>query len=195
MRRATVRARIIRALLVCALALATACTSNPSSVGAANPGASLIPSVKSKGATGTATAPTVVRRHFKNPQLFPTYTPSSAIPPQPPGTVRAPLQASMGSLCVQPGETQTITIKTRDNYFLAWAVFWPDQKAHQEWGAWQTTQMNKTTDPGGVHHASFVIPPNAPTGRARTDIAVSGAYHHQSEQASMFVFWEIELKC
>jgi hypothetical protein len=143
------------------------------------------------GATGSPTGAPLKPYATGSPtsSIYPSATPT--LPDHADGTLKAPLEIQIGHECVQPGGTQTITIRSTPLYQVSWATMYPDGSAHEEWKGWEISR----TGPDGMYTHAFVIPPQAPLGRIRNDVAALGETNGKRYSAFGFRFWRLASTC
>lgn len=120
-----------------------------------------------------------------------TPSPNDSYPDHAPGTRQAPLSIELATGCVRPGGSQTITIRSKPKLQLAWATLYSDGSGHQEYGGWGTAIM----PPSGLYTKTWVLPPNAPVGDARTDVTIAGTIDGEDWTALGRIFWRIAADC
>ncbi|MCA1838925.1 MAG: hypothetical protein ABR507_01100 [Actinomycetota bacterium] len=92
---------------------------------------------------------------------------------------------------MKPGSSQQITVKAHPGLKVTIGTTWPDNKTHPEWGA----QILDSPMPTGEFVLRWAIPVNAPTGNARTDVAVAGKIEGQPAYAFAQPSWRIARSC
>jgi hypothetical protein len=103
----------------------------------------------------------------------------------------APLTIEVEHACVERGRIEKVTVRSTPGFQVSVATQWPDGKAHQEWNAWAVGII----DSKGRYSTSWVVPREAPTGRARTSIAVAGKDKGEPSAAFGDESWRIERDC
>jgi hypothetical protein len=107
------------------------------------------------------------------------------------GTTKVPVTTEMAFSCVLRGQTQTFTTRSQPDLNVSWAVMWPDNDAHRDYGGYGLGKVSPT----GIYTASFAVPANAPLGEARLDVAVAGTKGNESLTGFDHAYWRIAKAC
>jgi hypothetical protein len=155
------------------IVLSTSCSekrSRPDAVAKASPAGQVSPGGPASGspspqASGTG-APRVVK---------PTATPSaganpSSTPSMAPGTEPAEVTAKLAHSCVRRGGTQSLTLRTEPNFYVAYDTQYSDGKDGKEYGGLGTAQVGGD----GKYFSPWVVSPAAPLGDVIVWISVAG---------------------
>lgn len=183
------RTRAFALLVMATLSLASCGSSRPVAGETPRPDGSRSPSEPADGA-GDA-SPSVTQGTARAKDRFdPVSSPSPGSSSTLEGTAPAPLKVDI-SKCVRPGQTQTLSITTTPGFDAAWGTEWPDREPHPEWGSNGTQQVPKS----GTLTKTWLVPPTAPKGLARTDVVVSGVSNGERQVSFKHPGWKISSSC